>query len=695
MSLDRLRHFTTLALVATLFFSNAVGTSAWSSGQASDCLVAHLQEQVTPVASLKMPSERYRHLAQDVLPRLDPSRPAPVGTPRIKIMLGVYELGKIPGLKTVEGKPLSMSVGGIGTTTTDFFAEIAPMLERDGVDAYATVPLMNHIGKQGMSYEGSVKVRVDDRIWENKLYHYSVPGGGHVIFLDNPSYTRYLTVAPPARQSLYDFQGLPEGHEGYLTKQRIDSSLNQSVAQVYSRQGAEMYFPQDGHLAPASYYIVRNGNEPITVAPKLHNERYLDTYSVAGPHWDEVRRIWNLNDREMGENFVHDDQFVKIAPAVRTAEQTGVFTARSVADHTAHDLNAEGLPSQVHSRIELFDRVGAETNFLGEINRPSLNPMLARATEAELRAEGITDPEVIREYGLNGYQFGFKGQSKPKLVAAKAKARRAAQRILGMEIDPAKPLVLGFARLVQQKGLGFVADQVEYLLSRGAQVVVGGPVGDEVGAAERKAFLAVKAKLNRERNPNARNFVFIDGPVKGRVKALLLAGADLFPVPSRFEPCGLTDVEALYSGALPVAHAVGGLRKGKNSILYGPTDPDAQGPALHQAFARSLDMFHKRPNAFRTRQVAAMGEDFSAEKHYAKFMLNNRVEVYEKMLREIDTQVAEGAIDVAHAHALIRRDILEGNPEDMGYLARSLQMFGPTRRTPSMEWLIRLAEGSR
>ena len=101
--------------------------------------------------------------------------------------------------------------------------------------------------------------------------------------------------------------------------------------------------------------------------------------------------------------------------------------------------------------------------------------------------------------------------------------------------------------------------------------------------------------------------------VRGYDEALshrIEAGADLFLMPSRFEPCGLNQMYAERYGSLPIAHATGGLvdsiQDGETGFLF--SGPSAE--ALRDAIVRALNVYI-RPGKLTAMRKAAMAQDFS------------------------------------------------------------------------------------
>jgi starch synthase len=146
-----------------------------------------------------------------------------------------------------------------------------------------------------------------------------------------------------------------------------------------------------------------------------------------------------------------------------------------------------------------------------------------------------TDPALALRYDAEG-------------VAGKARSKGPLQKELGLPLDATVPLLACVGRMVEQKGMDLVAAMLPRLL-RGteAQVVI---AGDGEAAIVEGIERAVAKSHGRA--------VFVRAADEALVHRMF-AGADLVLVPSRYEPCGLVQMYGQRYGALPVAHATGGL----------------------------------------------------------------------------------------------------------------------------------------
>jgi starch synthase len=202
-------------------------------------------------------------------------------------------------------------------------------------------------------------------------------------------------------------------------------------------------------------------------------------------------------------------------------------------------------------------------------------------------------------------------------IAPRAANKAGLQARLGLADDPDAPLFAVVSRLSWQKGLDLLLEALPVLLAEGAQLALLGS-GDP---ALQAAFAAAA-----QAHPLSIGCVFgYDEGLAHRIQA----GADALVVPSRFEPCGLTQLCALRYGAVPVVARVGGL--GDTVIDAGPMALAAgvatgvqfapvSTPMLENAIRRTAALY-RDPAAWRRLQVNGMAADVSwrePARHYAE-----------------------------------------------------------------------------
>jgi starch synthase len=131
------------------------------------------------------------------------------------------------------------------------------------------------------------------------------------------------------------------------------------------------------------------------------------------------------------------------------------------------------------------------------------------------------------------------------------------QRRFGLDADPARLLFGEVGRLSWQKGLDLLADAVPTLLAEGAQLAL-------LGAGESELERRFSALAETHRGRIACRIGYDED-----LAHLIQGGADALLVPSRFEPCGLTQLCAQHYGVVPVVAKVGGLAD--TVADFGPT----------------------------------------------------------------------------------------------------------------------------
>ncbi len=132
-------------------------------------------------------------------------------------------------------------------------------------------------------------------------------------------------------------------------------------------------------------------------------------------------------------------------------------------------------------------------------------------------------------------------------LAGKAKNKRVLQEHFGLKIDSDAPLFCVISRLTEQKGLDLLAAAVPHIIGNGAQLIV---LGSGEAKLE-KAFITAAGA----HSDHVGCFIGYDENLAHQIQG----GADVIFIPSRFEPCGLTQLCAMRYGTLPLVARVGGL----------------------------------------------------------------------------------------------------------------------------------------
>ncbi len=205
------------------------------------------------------------------------------------------------------------------------------------------------------------------------------------------------------------------------------------------------------------------------------------------------------------------------------------------------------------------------------------------------------DPYIARRY--NAYGLGDKHHNKTALQAR-----------MGLPTDKTIPLLGMIGRMVEQKGFDLLLDALpEVLRATPAQLVI-------LGSGEAALEKRLRQTLAAYPGQVAAHLGYSE-----ELAHQIEAGADLFVMPSRFEPCGLNQIYSLRYGTIPVVHRTGGLANTvvdatpaalKAGIATGFVFDQPTPAALAGALGRAVAAYH-HPRSWKQLMFQAMQQDFS------------------------------------------------------------------------------------
>lgn len=267
----------------------------------------------------------------------------------------------------------------------------------------------------------------------------------------------------------------------------------------------------------------------------------------------------------------------------------------------------------------------------------TVSPTYAREIQAAPAGMGLEGLLWMRRADLmgilNGVDYGvWSPEGDPCLahrfgadLAGKDAAKRALQEETGLAVEPETPLFVVVSRLNDHKGMDLVLGAMPFLLAQGVQLAV-------LGSGERRmedAFRAVAAQQ--------------PGRVAARIgydEALahrMIAGGDVLLMPSRSEPCGLTQLYALRYGTVPLVHHAGGLADTVVDATYdtlvghsatGFVFRNADVAGLRWCVERALGFWREHPDQWRAIRANGPRQDFSWRRSAERYR-----ELYDSLLR--------------------------------------------------------------
>jgi len=220
-----------------------------------------------------------------------------------------------------------------------------------------------------------------------------------------------------------------------------------------------------------------------------------------------------------------------------------------------------------------------------------------------------TDPNLTQNYNQQA-------------LALRKRNKKALQDQFGLEINPQTPLLTIVSRMDPQKGIDIALRGLQYCQDENWQVII---LGTGIPYVEEMAL-----QLEADFPDRVRSVIKFDGKLAHK----LYAGADIFMMPSRYEPCGLSQLISMRYGCVPIARATGGLA---DTIRYAPRKPkDSTGILFTKpypsSFANALKRmcrFYRQSDSWTQIQINGMQSDFSWDQSARKY-----VAVYQELLAE-------------------------------------------------------------
>ncbi|SNS54447.1 starch synthase [Noviherbaspirillum humi] len=409
-----------------------------------------------------------------------------------------------------------------------------------------------------------------------------------------------------------------------------------TLAELPPRFGASSVRLLAGKLLDLDAYVIEAPglyDRPGNPYADAYHQAYGDNhrrFALLG--WVGARLAQGLDDAWRPDVLHGHDWHAGLAPAYLRA--WGVQGVRSVI--TVHNLAYQGVfPAQCFGELDLpgqfFGMHGVEFNGSVSFLKAGLyyadkittvSPTYAREiqdAEQGCGLQGLLRGRAADLHGiLNGVDYAVWHPRVDAHVAAhydaddlrgKRDCKRALQSECGLAVRDDAPLFGVVSRLTDQKGLNLVLDGVQDIIERGGQLAMLGS-GD--------AWLEHAFREAAARHPQS---VAVQLGYDEAKAHRIIAGSDLILVPSRFEPCGLTQLYGLAYGTVPLVRRVGGLadsvadRSPENlaagtatGIVFNDFDAHAFRWAVGEAFR-----LHGQPQAWRKIQQQGMRQAFSWE----------------------------------------------------------------------------------
>lgn len=257
----------------------------------------------------------------------------------------------------------------------------------------------------------------------------------------------------------------------------------------------------------------------------------------------------------------------------------------------------------------------------------TVSPTYANEIQTPEFGEGLDGVLRERSYALQGILNGIDvagfDPATDKRIAAnytvedrsgKAVCKAKLQEELGLEVRDDRPLMVMVTRLTRQKGLDLVMYALDRILAGGVQVAV-------LGTGDRDYEDGLRYFQDKYPGTMAARIEF-DPALSQR----MYAAADMFLMPSKFEPCGLSQIIAMRYGTLPIVRETGGL---KDTVIpyneftgegTGFSFSNFNGDEMGDAVFRAARLFWDNREAWNQLVTQAMSQDFSWTRSVDKYL---------------------------------------------------------------------------
>ncbi len=341
----------------------------------------------------------------------------------------------------------------------------------------------------------------------------------------------------------------------------------------------------DWHTALAAYgNLVKRWEDRknrITSITTIHNLPFL------GP---DVKEILESYDLPLANTDLPDWARVMPMPLGLWASDAIVAVSPTYAEEILHEEFGSGLQEFFRNRTESIYGI------LNGLDIASFDPQTDTVISAQFNADELS---------------------------ARKKNKSALQEKLGLPVEENMPMLGMVSRMDEAKGIDIALKGLKMLRKQKWQLVI-------LGAGSPK--LEEQAKKLQELLPDR---VRVETRYDARLARQIYAGSDIFLMPSRYEPCGISQMIAMRYGSVPLVRAVGGLHDTVTDSETGFVFVDKKVKSFNDTLKRALQLYpyHSR---WANLQKAGMAQDFSWSRSAQKY-----IELYKKLL-ESSTATASG-----------------------------------------------------
>ena len=339
----------------------------------------------------------------------------------------------------------------------------------------------------------------------------------------------------------------------------------------------------DWHTSLASYVnLVKRWNEKtrrVSSVVTIHNLPFL------GPNVSEILEEYGL---PLANTDLPEWARVMPMPLGLWASDAMVAVSPTYAEEILHEEFGSGLQDFFRNRRDTLSGI------LNGLDMESFNPRIDPTLAANFDAETLS---------------------------LRPRNKTALQERVGLPLNLDVPLLGIVSRMDPAKGIDIALRGLKMMTKQAWQLVV-------LGAGDPK--LEEMAKKLQSDLPDR---VRVETRYDAKLARQIYGGSDIFLMPSRYEPCGLSQMIAMRYGSVPLVRAVGGLHDTVTDSETGFVFVDAKVKSFNDTLRRALTVYPNR-SRWTDLQKAGMAQDFSWSKPARQYL-----ELYKKLVNETTTSV--------------------------------------------------------
>lgn len=349
------------------------------------------------------------------------------------------------------------------------------------------------------------------------------------------------------------------------------------------------------------------------------------------PHVGFKADIVNANDWHTALSIVYLDQFkksnyefyldMKSVFSIHNVEFQGRFNPYilgslfGLGNEYLDIMKFDGDLNLMKGAVQLADRVNTVSETYA---RELLDPYFAHGLNTIFEREEYKLRGIVN--GIDYKMFNPNTDSKipnkysKKKIKNKVKNKLALQKELGLEVNEEIPVIGMVTRLTDQKGVQLILDVADLVLDMGVQLII-------LGTGDPNYENALR-ELEYRRHDRARSLIMFSNELASKI----YAASELYLMPSKSEPCGLSQLIAMRYGSIPVVNRVGGLRDTIEPFNVeegrgcGFTFESFNAYDMLDAIKRALDVYYFDKAAWKKLVQNAMSLDTSWKKSAQKYL---------------------------------------------------------------------------